>query len=278
MPATAPALVARLRAWLTDTARQVDAGYPDHEPLVIDAHGQPRLKKLPQTAQRASVRELEAVIHRRLPERQIIDLLVNIAHDTNWIRHVGPLSGSDPKRERALERYILTAFAYGGNLGPAQATRHLRGLVTRHELSCVNRRQVNAHKLNAARVDRINAYPSFPLPRFWGAGTAAAADGTTYDLYEQNLLAEYHLRYGGWGGMAYHHVADTSVARFSHFTPCGTWEAIDIIEGLLNNASDMQPDAVHADTQGQVTPVCALAHLLGSRLMPRIRHWKDLVF
>ena len=85
LPATAPAFVARLRAWLMETARQVDAGYPDNEQLVIDEHGQPRLKKLPKVAQRASVRELEAVIHSRLPERQIIDILVNIAHYTNWI-------------------------------------------------------------------------------------------------------------------------------------------------------------------------------------------------
>src|SRR5882724_3641992 len=276
--ATAPAFAARLRAWLTETARQVDAGYPDHEQLVIDEHGQPRLKKLPKAAQRASVKELEAVIHSRLPERQIIDILVNIAHYTNWIRHFGPLSGSDPKLERALERYILTAFAYGCNLGPAQAARHLRGLVTLHELSFVNRRHVDAHKLNAAIVDLINAYTSFPLPRFWGAGTAAAADGTKYDLYEQNLLAEYHIRYGGWGGIAYHHVADTYIALFSHFIPCGTWEAIYIIEGLLKNASEIQPDAVHADTQGQSMPVFALAHLLGISLMPRIRNWKDLVF
>ena len=79
----------------------------------------------------------------------------------------------------------------------------------------------------------------------------AAADGTKYDLYEQNLLAEYHIRYGGWGSIAYHHVADTYGALFSHFIPCGTREAIYIIEGLLKNASDIQPDAVNADTQGQ---------------------------
>ena len=106
----------------------------------------------------------------------------------------------------------------------------------------------------------------------------AAVDGTKYDLYEQNLLAEYHIRYGGWGGIAYHHVADAYVALFSHFIPCGTWEASSIIEGLLKHASDIQPDAVHADTQGQSTPVFALAYLLGIRLMPRIRNWKELVF
>ena len=46
------------------------------------------------------------------------------------------------------------------------------------------------------QLDIINAYASFLLPKFWGAGTAAAADGTKYDLYEQNLLAEYHTRTG----------------------------------------------------------------------------------
>jgi TnpA family transposase len=55
------------------------------------------------------------------------------------------------------------------------------------------------------------------------------------------------------------------------------WEAVYIIEGLLQNTSDIQPKTVHADTQGQSTPVFALAHLLGIKLMPRIRNWQDLI-
>ena len=94
------------------------------------------------------------------------------------LRHFGPLSGADPKLERATERYILTAFTYGCNLGPAAVARHLRGLGTSHELSFVNRRHVDACRLNAAMVDIINEYAGFPLPRFWGEGAAAAADGT----------------------------------------------------------------------------------------------------
>lgn len=53
------------------------------------------------------------------------------------------------------------------------------------------------------------------------SGASAAADGTKYDLAENSLLAEYSIRYGGYGGIAYHHVADTYVALFSHFIPCG---------------------------------------------------------
>jgi len=79
------------------------------------------------------------------------------------------------------------------------------------------------------------------------------------------------------GGIAYHHVSDTYTALFSHFIPCRVWEAIYILEGLLKNSSDIQPTMVHADTQGQSTPVHALSFLLGIKRMPRIRNWKEVV-
>lgn len=116
------------------------------------------------------------------------------------------------------------------------------------------------------------------MPKLWGTGKSASADGTKWDLYEQNLLSEYHIRYGGYGGIGYYHVSDTYIALFSHFIPCGVWEAVHILDGLLQNRSDIQPDTLHGDTQAQSAPVFALAHLLGIKLMPRIRNWKDLKF
>ena len=40
----------------------------------------------------------------------------------------------------------------------------------------------------------------------------------------------------------------------------------------------MQPDTVHGDTQGQSEPVFGLAHLLGIKLMPRMRTWDEAAF
>lgn len=213
-----------------------------------------------------------------MPERNLIDILRNVDYWTNFTRHFGPLFGSDPKIERATERYLLTTFTYGCNLGPTQAARHMRGIVTAKELGFVNRRHVIIDKLNAALVDIINRYNVLNLPGIWGEGKSAAADGTKYELYEENLLSEYHIRYGGYGGIAYHRVSDTYVALISQFISCGTSEALYIIEGLYKNLSDIQPDTVHADTHGQSTPVFALAHMLGIKLMPRIRNWKNLNF
>ncbi|MEG3845405.1 Tn3 family transposase [Microcoleus sp. herbarium19] len=275
---TASSFVKQLQSWLIDTATSVDAGAPDNRAVVINELGEPVLKRPKSSELSSSVKALESAIAERMPERNLIDVLRNVDYWTNFTRHFGPISGSDPKLERATERYLLTTFAYGCNLGPTQAARHMRGIVTPRVLSFVNRRHVSGEKLNAALTDVINRYNVLNLPKLWGDGSAAAADGTKYDLYEQNLLSEYHIRYGGYGGIAYHHVADSYVALFSHFIPCGTWEAVYIIDGLLKNQSDIQPERIHADTQGQSTPVFALSYLLGIQLMPRIRNWQDLIF
>lgn len=278
LPSTAAGFVAKLKNELSVVADEIDQIYPKNSALSIDEKGLLILKKIEKREASDSAKRLEDAISAKMPERNLLDILSNVQFHTGWTRHFGPLSGSDPKIERAVERYLLTLFTYGCNLGPAQAARHMRGLVSGHMLSFVNRRHVNAKKLDSALVDLLNNYHRFRLPKFWGDGSHASADGTKYDLSEQNLMAEYHIRYGGYGGIAYHHVSDLYIALFSHFISCGTWEAVYIIDGLLKNKSEILPDTLHADTQGQSTTVFGLSYLLGIKLMPRIRNIKDLVF
>jgi TnpA family transposase len=124
----------------------------------------------------------------------------------------------------------------------------------------------------------INAFARLDIAGIWGDGTVVAADGSQVNTWENNLLAETSIRYGGYGQIAYRHISDTYVALFSRFIPCGVWEAVYILDGLLQNVSDIQPEKIHADTQGQSLPVYGLASLLGFELLPRIRNWHDLIF
>jgi Tn3 transposase DDE domain/Domain of unknown function (DUF4158) len=232
LPTTAAAFVEQLQEWLATTAKRVDAALPSSGQVVITDKGEPILKRGPRRQPSASAQALEAALLERMPERNILDMLANVAHWTSWPRHLGPLSGSEPKLADPVQRYILTVFAYGCNLGPTEAARHMQGLATAHELSFTNRRHVSVSQLEAAIKDLVNAYHRCDLPKVWGSGGSAAADGTKYELAENSLLAEYSIRYGGYGGIAYHHVSDTYIALFSHFIPCGVWEAIYILEGL----------------------------------------------
>jgi hypothetical protein len=91
---------------LTETATAVDAGYPDNDQLVIDDSGEPLLKKYPRRDLSPSVAVLLEAVEKRFPERNLIDILRNVDYWTNFTRHFGPMSGSDPKIERATEFVI----------------------------------------------------------------------------------------------------------------------------------------------------------------------------
>ena len=278
LPTTAPAFVQQLRHDLTTAAEAADKGYPENTAFTITPQGEPVLKRPPATQQPASVLELEAAVQTRLPERHLLDVLWLVEQAIHYARHFGPLSGFDAKLEHAEEHYCLTLFAMGSGMGVSQGARHMQGLITAPTLSLINRRHITGEKLDAASRDILDAYSQFQLPRYWGSGTTAAFDGTLFELAEQNLLADVHFRYRRKGAVAFHVVSDLYIALFTHFIPPGVWEAVSIIEALLQNRSNMQPDTVFADTQGQSTPVFAFTYLLGIQLMPRSRNWKDLRF
>jgi TnpA family transposase len=278
LPKTAQTFINNLKSLLIQTAEKVDLNYHNNATLIINDEGEPILKKVTKNEVSSTLKNLETIIEERMPNYNLIDILKNVDYWTNFTRHFAPLTGSDPKIDNPTERYLLTTFTYGCNLGASQAEKHMRDILTSKLISFINRRHISIDGLNKAINDIINRYNVLDLPQVWGSGNVVAADGTKYDVREQNLLSEYHIRYGGYGGIAYHHVADKYIALFSHFIPCGTWEAVYIIEGLLKNKSELKPNQIHADTQGQSTPVFALSYLLGIKLMPRIRNWKDLVF
>ncbi|MGW3473443.1 transposase, partial [Saccharopolyspora sp. NPDC000995] len=278
IPTDAGELVTFYRHQLADTAARVDAGYPANTDLVLE-EGRPVLKRRKGADRQPSALALEQAIHQRLPERSLLDILTRAAYLTGWHRHLGPASGSDPKiRGDALGRYVLTAYAYGANLGATEVARHMRGQVSAHELYTAGNKHSTADKVHKCSADVINAFTMLDVAGVWGDGQIVAVDGSQVDTWENNLLAESHIRYGGYGGLAMRFVSDSYIALFSHFVPCGAWEAVYIIDGLLRNDSDVQPDTIHADTQGQSLPVFGVAALLGFELLPRIRNWHDLNF
>ncbi len=177
-----------------------------------------------------------------------------------------------------MSRYLFTVFGFECNLDASQTARHAPNEIHRQTLRRINLKHINGSKLEAALADVIEQYSRFDLPKYWGGNNVAIADGTQIPLRKNNMLGEQHIRYGGYGGIAYHHISGEYIALFSHFIFCGVWEAVYILDALLLNKSVYQPDTLHADTHGQSEPVFALAHLLGIKLFPRMRTWNSVTF
>jgi TnpA family transposase len=261
---------------LTQAAAKADADVPENEFVTING-SELVLHKHNKDEKPAALAQVDKELTARLPEKNILDILVESEGWLDLHKQFGPLSGFEAKIDDPRKRFVTTLFCYGCNLGPTQTARSVKGL-SRKQVAWLNLHHMTEDRLDKATVQVINAYNKFRLPKYWGTGKSASADGTKWNMYEQNLLSEYHIRYGGYGGIGYYHVSDMYIALFSHFIPCGVYEAIYILDIFPKNESDVQPDTLHGDTHAQSAPVFGLAYLLGIKLMPRIRQLKKLVF
>lgn len=276
LPTDGDALVALLKQQLLEVAQKVDDRFPDNEHVALTENGL-LLRRADRAPPPDGLPELDQAITNSMATTSILDVLTETERWLDLHKQFGPLSGFESKVDDPRKRFLTTLFCYGCNLGPTQTALSVKGL-SRKQVAWLNLHHVTEERLDKAIFKVVNAYNRFALPQFWGTGKSASADGTKWNVYEQNLMSEYHLRYGGYGGIGYYHVSDMYIALFGNFIPCGVYEAVYILDGLVKNESDIQPDTLHGDTQAQSAPVFGLAHLLGIKLMPRIRNIKDLVF
>jgi len=202
LPVDPNAFVAKMHGELSAAATSADTSFPKNQHARFEK-GEVILSKLERRAVPDDYKLLDKLLTERMPQLNIIDVLADTDHWLNWTTTFGPLSGHEAKIDNPRGRYIATTFCYGCNLGPTQTAQSIKGL-DRRQVSLMNQRHATEETLDEATVRVINAYNRFALPKIWGTGQRAAADGTRWDLYEQNLLSEYHIRYGSYGGIGYY--------------------------------------------------------------------------
>jgi hypothetical protein len=253
VPTDAKSFVAGLKARLAATATATDQGFPDNEHVEIVA-GEPVVRRLRARDGPDGTAFLEQLLEARLVPIGVLEALADTEHWLGWTRHFGPISGFETKLDRPRERYLATVFCYGCGLGPSQAARSLKGLDRRHA-AFVNQRHVTEADLDETITGVIDAYARIDLPRYWGTGESASADGMKWNVHPESLKTSYHIRYGGYGGIGYYLVSDTYIALFSRFQACGAYEGHAILDFVAENRSLLQPTRVHSDTHGQSTPI-----------------------
>jgi hypothetical protein len=107
LPNNPQELTTLLKNKLRETAKRVDEQFLNNKFIGIDKKGMPVLKKrAAKSNPQAEV--LLAEIKKRLPERNLLDVLCLTHNYTGWAHSFSPLSGSEPKLENPAERYVAT--------------------------------------------------------------------------------------------------------------------------------------------------------------------------
>lgn len=181
LPTNPNAIVDKVRQQLIDATRTADDNLPNNQHLDFDGKHLylKRLRKQPQPNDFAKV---EREIAKNMPLMNIPQILVDTDRWIGWTRYFKPLSGFKGKIMSPRARYIGTTFCYGCNLGPTQAARSLEGF-DRKQIAWVDKRHVADEDLQNAITLAVNEYKKFDLPKKWGDGSSASADGTQWDIY-----------------------------------------------------------------------------------------------
>lgn len=207
LPTDPAEFVAQTKRDLQTLAREVDKRFPENGHVDIDSTGIV-IRRGERSKSSPELQVIDEMIRDQMKDASILDVLTETEKWLDLHKLFGPLSGFEAKVDEPRKRFITALFCYGCNLGPTQTARSVKGL-SRKQVAWLNLKHVTEQRLDKAIVKVINAYNRFALPRYWGSGKSASADGTKSNLYEENLLSEYHIRYGGYGGIGYYHVSDT---------------------------------------------------------------------
>ena len=270
------AFVAFMQEQLRATAIMVDKNYHNNTHLTIHK-GEPVVKKLQPKEEHPNSGKVRDMMMEEMPVISIVDAMIEVEHWLSLSSYFKPLSGNESKIKDYPERFISTSLSYGCNLGPTQTERSLLKF-TRKQIAWLFNHHATEQRINKAITKIINHYNKFELPKSWGTGNSASVDGTFWDMYKQNLLAAHHVRYGRYGGVGYYHVSDQYIALFSNFISSAVHESVYLLDGIVENDSDIKPKQIHGDSWAQSEVLFGLSPLLGIAVMPRIKNFKHLYF
>src|SRR3954451_10740279 len=118
-------------------------------------------------------------------------------------------------RDEVRRRLLLCLYGLGTNAGLKRLGVGRHGFSYK-ELLHTRRRYIDADALRDATRRVVNATLAARNPRVWGEGTTAcASDSKHFGAFDQNLMTEWHTRYGGRAVMIYWHVERGSVCIHS---------------------------------------------------------------
>jgi TnpA family transposase len=165
-------------------------------------------------------------------------------------------------------------FALGTNIGIKRIVHAGDHGVTEAQLRRTRRNFLSRDGLRRAIAAVVSETLTHRDPRWWGTGTACASDSKKFGSWESNLMTEWHARYGGPGVMIYWHVERKSVCVYSQLKTCSSSEVAAMMEGLIRHSTDVdsQITANYTDTHGASVVGFAFTHLLGYRLLPRLKN------
>lgn len=272
-PLDAQQFISQIQMSMRERLSKLNQGLPTNPKVRISEKHGGWIHLTPLTAQDepTHIRALKEEIAHRWAVTPLLDMLKETELRLNFTRHFQTTASRETLDPTLIQqRLLLCLYALGTNMGVKRIVHGDHG-ASYFDLHYIRRKFLSKSALRLAIQDVANAIFRCRLPEIWGDGTTTcASDSKQFGAWDQNLMTEWHSRYGGRGVMIYWHVEKKSVCIYSQLKRCSSSEVAAMIQGVLQHCTDMAIDKTYVDTHGQSEVGFAFCHLLGFQLMPRI--------
>ena len=194
------------------------------------------------------------------------DLRINFTNELQTIGKDSSINNSDLQK-----RLLLCIFGIGSNTGLKRISI-ANDDVNYSDLRYVKKRHINVTNIRNAIRALVNNVIQIRDSDVWGeATTTVACDSTHLFAWDQNLMSQWHFRYGKKGVMIYWHVDKKSLCIYSQLKDCTSSEVGSMLKGIIDHDTDMDINRVFVDTHGQSVIGFAVSYLLDFGLYPRLK-------
>ncbi len=278
LPEDVETFIESLQQQMTEGLEKLDRGMPKNKGVAIVGQGNKgliRLSPFDAAPEPINIKQLKGEINRLWHKTSLLDILKETDLRVDFTRNFKSMGTREIlDRETLQKRLLLCLFGMGTNTGLKRINTGIDG-ENYQDLLYVRRRYIHKDQLRSAIAEVVNAIFEIRSPEIWGEGTTTcASDSKHFPAWEQNLITQYHLRYGGRGVMIYWHVEKNSTCIYSQLKTCSSSEVAAMINGVLKHCTNMEVQKNYVDSHGQSEVAFAFTHLLGFQLMPRLKRIK----
>ena len=233
---------------------QLDANLLNNDKVKLRPYGQKRIIVTPFDPQPEPTQllHLKAEINRRWPMTSLLDVLKETDLRVGFTEAFKSLGTREVlERHTVQQRLLLCLYGLGTNTGLKRMLSSNNALTYR-ELLHIRHRFIEKNALREAIRRVVNATFTARFTPIGGEGTTAcASDGKKFGAWDQNLMTEWPIRYGGRGVMIYWHVEKKAACIYSQLKRCSSSEVAAMIEGVLRHCTEMAIEQHYVDSHGQ---------------------------
>ena len=275
LPLDSEKFTKQLKSTLIDKLQSLNANIPGNKLVKVrKSKAGNNLKVTPSDPQvePENIIKLQQEISRGWSNIHLIDILKESDLRIQFTKELDTVGKSSSMLSSDLQkRLLLCIFGIGSNTGLKRISIANED-VTYNDLRYVKKRYINSTKIRNAIRMVVNNVLRIRNPDLWGqATTTVACDSTHLFAWDQNLMSEWHFRYGKKGVMIYWHVDQKSLCIYSQLKDCTSSEVGSMIKGVIDHDTEMDMNRVFVDTHGQSVIGFAVSYLLQFDLCPRLK-------